>query len=160
MSTPNSTGLSRAPTARPSRPTWRRCASSPASPQQLPLSQRLTSLLRLRLFHPLLRIQGSMSAQAFTLTFSRFPVLFAGLMTDDKQTIALGLRRRDPDVLDQLIEQYQHRLFAISFFSPAIPRWPKTSSRKPGFASWNAATSTTPNPIRVLAVRDCAEFGD
>jgi len=44
-----------------------------------------------------------MSAQAFTLGFSRSPALFAGLMTDDKQTLALGLRRRDPDVLDQTL---------------------------------------------------------
>ena len=37
-------------------------------------------------------------------------------MTDDKQTIALGLRRRDPDVLDQLIEQYQQRLYRYLLF--------------------------------------------
>src|SRR4029077_16204003 len=31
-------------------------------------------------------------------------------MTDERAEIARGLRRRDPDVLDRLIEQYQHRL--------------------------------------------------
>jgi RNA polymerase sigma-70 factor (ECF subfamily) len=31
-------------------------------------------------------------------------------MADEKTEIARGLRRRDPDLLDQLIEQYQHRL--------------------------------------------------
>jgi RNA polymerase sigma-70 factor (ECF subfamily) len=62
-----------------------------------------------------------MSAQAFTLTFSRSPLLFAGLMTDEKQTIAFGLRRRDPDVLDQLIEQYQQRLYRYLLFLTGNP---------------------------------------
>jgi RNA polymerase sigma-70 factor, ECF subfamily len=31
-------------------------------------------------------------------------------MESESSTIARGLRRRDPDVLDRLIEQYQHRL--------------------------------------------------
>lgn len=62
-----------------------------------------------------------MSARAFTLTFSRSPVLFAGLMTDDKQTIARGLRRRDPDVLDRLIEQYQQRLYRYLLFLTGNP---------------------------------------
>src|SRR5688572_20300744 len=30
---------------------------------------------------------------------------------DEGIEIAAGLRRRDPDLLDRLIEQYQHRLF-------------------------------------------------
>jgi RNA polymerase sigma-70 factor (ECF subfamily) len=32
-------------------------------------------------------------------------------MLDDAQSLALALRRRDPDLLDRLIEQYQFRLF-------------------------------------------------
>jgi RNA polymerase sigma-70 factor, ECF subfamily len=32
-------------------------------------------------------------------------------MAQDSTEIAHGLRRRDPDLLDRLIEQYQHRLF-------------------------------------------------
>jgi RNA polymerase sigma-70 factor (ECF subfamily) len=32
-------------------------------------------------------------------------------MADDKKSLALGLRRRDPELLDRLIEQYQYRLF-------------------------------------------------
>ncbi len=75
----------------------------------------------LRLFHPIPRIQGSMSAQAFTLMAARSPLLFAGLMTDDRQTIALGLRRRDPDLLDQLIEQYQQRLYRYLLFLTGNP---------------------------------------
>jgi RNA polymerase sigma-70 factor (ECF subfamily) len=32
-------------------------------------------------------------------------------MSDDKKTLAQGLRQRDPELLDRLIEQYQYRLF-------------------------------------------------
>ena len=35
---------------------------------------------------------------------------FANAMESEASTIARGLRRRDPDLLDHLIEQYQHRL--------------------------------------------------
>ncbi len=42
-----------------------------------------------------------MNATAFYLESS---------MTDESTEIARGLRRRDPDLLDRLIEQYQHRL--------------------------------------------------
>jgi RNA polymerase sigma-70 factor (ECF subfamily) len=35
---------------------------------------------------------------------------FFNAMADEKSEIARGLRRRDPDLLDRLIEQYQHRL--------------------------------------------------
>ena len=57
-----------------------------------------------------------MSTQAFTLAGSRSAVLFAALMTDDTQSLAAGLRRRDPDLLDRLIEQYQHRLYRYLLF--------------------------------------------
>src|ERR1700730_5702714 len=33
------------------------------------------------------------------------------VMESEASAIARGLRRRDPDLLDRLIEQYQHRLF-------------------------------------------------
>jgi RNA polymerase sigma-70 factor, ECF subfamily len=45
------------------------------------------------------------SALSGPLTFS------ATLMSDDAKSVARGLRRRDPDLLDRLIEQYQYRLF-------------------------------------------------
>ena len=32
-------------------------------------------------------------------------------MADENKSLAAGLRRRDPDLLDRLIEQYQYRLF-------------------------------------------------
>jgi len=57
-----------------------------------------------------------MSTQAFILNAARSPLLFAGSMTDDTLLLAAGLRRRDPDVLDQLIEQYQQRLFRYLLF--------------------------------------------
>ena len=57
-----------------------------------------------------------MSTQAFTLAASRSAVLFAALMTDDTQSLAAGLRRRDPDLLDRLIERYQHRLYRYLLF--------------------------------------------
>ena len=60
-----------------------------------------------------------MSAQAFSLTIARSPVLFTGLMTDERQILAEGLRQRDPDVLDRLIEQHQQRLYRYFFFLTA-----------------------------------------
>jgi RNA polymerase sigma-70 factor (ECF subfamily) len=36
---------------------------------------------------------------------------FSTLMSDDAKSIAKGLQKRDPDLLDRLIEQYQYRLF-------------------------------------------------
>ncbi|HEX4542443.1 MAG TPA: RNA polymerase sigma factor [Candidatus Acidoferrum sp.] len=36
---------------------------------------------------------------------------FSTLMNDEAKTIARGLHKRDPDLLDRLIEQYQYRLF-------------------------------------------------
>src|SRR5205807_1801465 len=44
---------------------------------------------------------GSMNAIAYC---------YANAMESDTSAIARGLRRRDPDLLDRLIEQYQHRL--------------------------------------------------
>lgn len=62
-----------------------------------------------------------MSAQAFAFTISRIPVLFTGLMTEERQTIAAGLRRRDPELLDRLIEQHQQRLYRYLLFLTGDP---------------------------------------
>ncbi|HEV2730212.1 MAG TPA: RNA polymerase subunit sigma-70, partial [Terriglobales bacterium] len=35
---------------------------------------------------------------------------FVSAMADENTEIAHGLRRRDPELLDRLIEKYQHRL--------------------------------------------------
>lgn len=42
---------------------------------------------------------------------SRAILLFSTQMADDSKALAKGLQRRDPELLDQLIEQYQQRLF-------------------------------------------------
>jgi RNA polymerase sigma-70 factor (ECF subfamily) len=47
---------------------------------------------------------GTPGATATALCFSTF-------MSDDGKALARGLQRRDPDLLDRLIEQYQFRLF-------------------------------------------------
>src|SRR5271165_6979409 len=62
-----------------------------------------------------------MSTQAFTLTASRSPVLFTSMMAEDTKTLSQGLIRRDPDLLDQLIEQYQHRLYRYLLFLTGNP---------------------------------------
>jgi len=65
----------------------------------IPLNPRL--LPPLHLFASLPRISGSMNAATY---FSM------NAMESETSAIARGLRRRDPDLLDRLIEQYQHRL--------------------------------------------------
>lgn len=45
-------------------------------------------------------------SNAFAATVS-----FSTLMRDEMKSIARGLQKRDPDLLDRLIEQYQYRLF-------------------------------------------------
>jgi hypothetical protein len=51
---------------------------------------------------------------------------FMNAMESEASAIARGLRRRNPDLLDRLIEQYQHRLFRVRFTDPykrkAMPR--------------------------------------
>jgi RNA polymerase sigma-70 factor (ECF subfamily) len=42
-------------------------------------------------------------------------------MTDERQLLAAGLRRRDPDLLDRLIEQHQQRLYRYLLFLTADP---------------------------------------
>src|SRR5229473_1679114 len=76
----------------------------------------------LRLFSTPHRIPVRMSASISCLTpqrtsFYGIPampgptLLFSTLMGDEAKSIARGLQRRDPDLLDRLIEQYQYRLF-------------------------------------------------
>src|SRR6202171_4058230 len=76
----------------------------------------------LSLFSQLPRIPIRMSATISCLTpqrsgFFGIPaipgpnLLFSTLMSDEAKTIARGLQKRDPDLLDRLIEQYQYRLF-------------------------------------------------
>jgi len=79
----------------------------------------------MRLFPPPTRIPIRMSAtfsQAFFAASAaeRLSTLFAGgragllfsnIMEEEGKELARGLKRRDPELLDQLIEQYQYRLF-------------------------------------------------
>ena len=51
-----------------------------------------------------LRFLGGTNSFGQALTFST-------LMQDEAKSIARGLQKRDPDLLDRLIEQYQYRLF-------------------------------------------------
>ena len=46
-----------------------------------------------------------------TVAEARGLLLFSTQMADDSTALAKGLQRRDPELLDQLIEQYQQRLF-------------------------------------------------
>ena len=66
----------------------------------------------MRLFAVLPRIPCRMSATFTTLTPAPLrSILLLSQMADDNKALAQGLKRRDPDLLDQLIEQYQYRLF-------------------------------------------------
>jgi len=76
---------------------------------------------RLRLFVCPARIQGSMSSHAFTFEIAGRPLQFTGQMKDDTQALADGLRRRDPELLDRLIEEYQHRLYRYLLFLTGNP---------------------------------------
>lgn len=67
----------------------------------------------MRLFLAPHRIPCRMSATFTSLTpaVSRSFLFFSTQMADDTLALAQGLKRRDPDLLDHLIEQYQYRLF-------------------------------------------------
>ena len=72
----------------------------------------------MRLFQPLTRIPSRMSATSLAAGLSNAllgggrPALFLStMMDDDTKELVRGLKRRDPELLDRLIEQYQHRLF-------------------------------------------------
>jgi RNA polymerase sigma-70 factor (ECF subfamily) len=53
-------------------------------------------------------LSGPARASALTGSAS---LLFSTFMADDTKSLAQGLKRRDPELLDALIEQYQYRLF-------------------------------------------------
>jgi len=57
---------------------------------------------RMRLFEAVGRITSRMATTTYW---------YSALMSDDAKTVARGLQRRDPELLDRLIEQYQYRLF-------------------------------------------------
>ena len=58
---------------------------------------------------------AALGATASTLSSladaARSTFLFSPVMADDRKTLIQGLRQRDPELLDRLIEEYQHRLY-------------------------------------------------
>lgn len=48
---------------------------------------------------------------ALAPAISKAVLFFSTQMADDNKALAQGLRQRDPELLDRLIEQYQYRLF-------------------------------------------------
>jgi RNA polymerase sigma-70 factor, ECF subfamily len=52
---------------------------------------------------------------------TRCTFLFSPLMADDRKTLIQGLRQRDPELLDRLIEEYQHRLFRYLVYITGDP---------------------------------------
>jgi RNA polymerase sigma-70 factor (ECF subfamily) len=54
----------------------------------------------------LFEVVGRIPSRMATTTY-----WYSALMSDDAKTVARGLHRRDPELLDRLIEQYQYRLF-------------------------------------------------
>lgn len=52
-----------------------------------------------------------MSATTLVLTAGQAPYLSSVLNVDDRKAVAHGLRERDPELLDYLIETYKFRLF-------------------------------------------------
>lgn len=57
-------------------------------------------------------VLGTMSSMFGSLAnAARSTFLFSPLMADDRKTLIDGLRQRDPELLDRLIEEYQHRLY-------------------------------------------------
>ena len=63
-----------------------------------------------------------MSATIQWAAEARSSYLFSSLMTNEAKAVAKGLQRRDPEVLDRLIEQYQYRLFRYLVFITGEPQ--------------------------------------
>lgn len=65
-----------------------------------------------------------MSVDTFIATIGaastlRLPLRFSGFMADENHALAQGLRQRDPQLLDQLIETHQQRLYRYLLFLTA-----------------------------------------
>ena len=67
---------------------------------------------------------------------------FESSMAQESTEIARGLRRRDPDLLDRLIEQYQHRLLRYLVYLTGrrvrLLRKAASSARCAGFSAMSA----------------------
>ena len=58
-------------------------------------------------------------AKDATAAISRPGLWFSTMAADETKSLAAGLRRRDPELLDRLIEQYQYRLFRYLLYLTA-----------------------------------------
>jgi RNA polymerase sigma-70 factor (ECF subfamily) len=56
-------------------------------------------------------LNATSSALSSLAAAARSTLLFSPLMADDRKPLIRGLRQRDPELLDRLIEEYQHRLY-------------------------------------------------
>src|SRR3984893_13678158 len=84
--------------------------NSRADAQSTTFELEITSPLGL--FSSLLRIQLRMETPSTTEALGgAASLLFSTFMADDSKSLAVGLKRRDPELLEILIEQYQYRLF-------------------------------------------------
>jgi len=69
-------------------------------------------------------------------------------MKDENKELARGLQRRDPELFDALIEQYQFRLFRyLVYITGDRTRAEDFFSRKPGFVCWSVVISTTASRV-------------
>ena len=66
----------------------------------------------------------------------------ASMETEEAQ-IARGLRRRDPDLLDALIEQYQHRLLRYLLHLTGNRGVAEDLFQERGCVCWKRAINTT-----------------
>ena len=82
---------------------------------------------------------------------------FVNTMESEASAIARGLHRRDPDLLDRLIEQYQHRLFRYLVYLSGNRELAEDLFRN-RFACWNAAINTTASTNQHVALRGGGEF--
>src|SRR6185437_5817169 len=79
-----------------------------------------------------------------TLYFSKMAI------DDDLRSVAAGLQRRDPELIDRLIDQYQHRLFRYLVYLTANRERAEDFFRKPGFGFSNEAINTMADPALTL----------
>ena len=66
-------------------------------------------------------VTAERSTSALAPAALRSSYLFSTLMADERKALAQGLRRRDPELLDRLIGQYQYRLYRYLVYVTGSP---------------------------------------
>ena len=86
---------------------------------------------------------------------------FENAMAQESTEIARGLRRCDPDLLDRLIEQYQHRLLRYLVYLTGRQELAEDLFQETWIRVLETRTSVR-RPIRIqhMALRGCAQSGD